>query len=136
MVRTVKKKIYIPRKTYTRLGRRITREPYYKEVLTTHPEGVPESKKFFHPDFVTGWKKTDSKEIRRDRVLEAANGDLLKAARFMNALANVTKDRETKRLAREDAKYLFDEYDRMRLRTETRGFVQKRLRRAIAERRS
>jgi hypothetical protein len=47
---------------------------------------------------------------RRRLVLKAHGGDKLASARGLLALANVTKDTETKRKADADAKYFFKEY--------------------------
>lgn len=60
----------------------------------------------------TGWRKRDPAENRRRTMIRAHNGDILAAARACQALANVTRDPETKRKARADAKYLFRLYKR------------------------
>ena len=57
-----------------------------------------------------GWRKTDSAEKRRRTASRNRGGDLLATARALQALSNVTKDRETKRLAREDAQYFYRRY--------------------------
>lgn len=54
-----------------------------------------------------GWHKKDSAEIRRGAALKARDGDELAAAHALQALANVTKDPETKERARADALYFF-----------------------------
>ena len=66
-----------------------------------------ESDKWYNPRVVTGWKKGDSINIRRNRVIDAYGGDYLAAARSMQALANVTTDSVTRREARRDAKYFY-----------------------------
>lgn len=60
----------------------------------------------------TGWRKKYPPEKRRRIMIRAHDGDILAAARACQALANVTKDPETKRKARADAKYLFELYRR------------------------
>lgn len=60
----------------------------------------------------TGWRKTDSQTTRRKIVLKSRRGDLLAAARSMNYLANKTKDPDTKRKARGDARYFYGKYKR------------------------
>jgi len=60
----------------------------------------------------TGWRKKDPAEKRRRTMIRAHDGDILAAARACQALANVTKDPETKRKAAADAKYLFRLYRR------------------------
>jgi len=60
----------------------------------------------------TGWRKEDSSEKRRRTVLRSRRGNVLAAARSLQALSNVTKDPTTKRLARSDALYFFGKYKR------------------------
>jgi hypothetical protein len=64
----------------------------------------------------TGWRKKDPANVRRRKMLRAHHGKLLSAARACQALANVTKDPVTKRLARADARYFFSEYNRRKRR--------------------
>jgi hypothetical protein len=64
----------------------------------------------------TGWKKSYPAEKRRRIMIRAHDGDILAAARACQALANVTKDPETKRKARADAKYLFELYRKQKQR--------------------
>lgn len=63
--------------------------------------------KWFHPKTHMGWAKDLPAAERRDKALKAHGGDALAAARALLALANVTKDKETRRLARADADYFF-----------------------------
>ena len=60
----------------------------------------------------TGWRKRDPAKKRRRTMIRAHNGDILAAARACQALANVTRDPETKRKAKADADYLFRLYKR------------------------
>ena len=63
------------------------------------------------PPYKLGWKKIQSERVRRQTALASRpkNWTLdhrrLSVSRALQALANVTKDSETKRLARIDAEY-------------------------------
>ena len=63
--------------------------------------------KFFHPKVHTGWHKNDNIWTRRKKALRAHKGDLLAAARALQALANVTVDTSTAREAALDARYFY-----------------------------
>lgn len=71
-------------------------------------------KKWFKPKEHTGWKKSQTAEIRRRKLLTAADKRkslkkrYLEAGRKALALANVTKDKTTKMRARADANYFFN----------------------------
>ena len=67
----------------------------------------------------TGWRKKYPPEKRRRIMIRAHDGDILAAARACQALANVTKDPETKRKARADAKYLFKLYRKKKAKRKT-----------------
>ena len=54
-----------------------------------------------------GWRKSMPQRDRIRTALNARNGNVLAAARALNALANVTSDPDTKRKARADASYLY-----------------------------
>lgn len=61
----------------------------------------------------TGWHKTQSADTRRRNLMDTTDHrkDIhdrrVQAARRMNALANVTTDRETEAKARADANYFY-----------------------------
>lgn len=63
------------------------------------------------PPYKLGWKKSQSEDTRRAKALASRpkNWKLRtrrrSAAQALQALANVTKDKETKRLAEKDAEY-------------------------------
>ena len=65
------------------------------------------------PNSLGGWKKTQSPATRRAHALASRPKTWtlahrrLSAGRALLALANVTRDAETKRKARADAKYFF-----------------------------
>ena len=54
-----------------------------------------------------GWQKTDSQSKRRTAALSSRRGNYLATARALLALANVTRDVQTAKAARSDAKYFF-----------------------------
>jgi hypothetical protein len=53
------------------------------------------------------WHKDESADERRHNALQAHNGNELATGRALQALANVTTDSETAKLARADAEYFF-----------------------------
>jgi len=68
--------------------------------------------RWFAPGPKLGWRRDLSQKRRINIALRHRNGNVLATARALNALANVTKDPETKRKARVDARKLFDLYRR------------------------
>jgi len=74
---------------------------------------MPKKEKWFKPEKETGWKKTQKPATRRRKLMAATDkrrsrhDQYVEAGRMINALANVTKDRETERKARSDAVYFF-----------------------------
>jgi len=64
--------------------------------------------KFFEPGKSLNWRKVESQSKRRDAALRSRRGNSLKAARALQALANVTQDAETAHKARSDATYFFN----------------------------
>lgn len=69
-------------------------------------------KKWYEAGVETGWQKTQSATTRRRRALKAHKGSHLAAGRGLQALANVTQDKQTARLARADAKYFFERHSK------------------------
>lgn len=65
------------------------------------------------PYSLGGWSKSQSTDVRRRHALESRpknwtlNHRRLSAARALQALANVTKDSQTKLKAGQDARYFF-----------------------------
>ncbi len=59
------------------------------------------------------WRKGLTPTGRRRLALKARGGDPLKAGRALQALSNVTKDKETKVKAGADAKYFFSKVKKM-----------------------
>lgn len=89
-----------------RNGKTIT----YKTKDRGKPGKTPESEQWFEPSKETGWKKDMAANKRRRLVLKSHKGDLLASARAMQALANVTTDRETEDKAKTDANYFYAKY--------------------------
>lgn len=58
------------------------------------------------------WHKDDSQSKRRQAALKSRRGNVLKTARALQSLANVTTDRETKRKAQADARYFYSLHKR------------------------
>ena len=71
------------------------------------PGRTPKAERWFEPSVRTGWQKDMPMAKRRRLVKSAHKGDLLASARSMQALANVTTDRETRVKAQADANYFF-----------------------------
>jgi len=89
--------------TQIRNGKRIT----FLTPDKGKPGKTPKDEQWFKPKAETGWEKEQPPNIRRARVLRAHKGDELSSARSLQALANVTTDRETESKARADARHLF-----------------------------
>ena len=66
---------------------------------------------WFDPKTHSGWSKNMPAGERRKLVLEAHDYDYLAAARSKQALANVTADKATKKVALADAKYFYRIYN-------------------------
>jgi len=70
-------------------------------------------KKWFKPEKHRGWSKDQKTTTRRRRLLDSTDkrkslhNRHLEAAKAIQALANVTKDTETEKLAKKDAGYHF-----------------------------
>jgi len=68
---------------------------------------------WFSPKSHSGWSKSQSTTTRRRKLLESTDkrkslyNRLISAGRKIQALANVTKDTTTKKLAKQDAVYFF-----------------------------
>jgi hypothetical protein len=106
---TYKRKAWIDRFGHRHPAKTVTRKAYKKKD-TGKPGRTPKRKRWFVPGKKSGWKKSSPSKTRRQSVLKAYKGDLLKAAREVQALANVTTDPETRQKALRDAKYFFQQY--------------------------
>lgn len=108
---TVRRKGYT-RKAYTRKdGTRVkaSRVPAstFKVKDRGKPGRTPKGERWYEPTTEMGWKKDMPMAQRRRLAVRAHGGDYLASGRALQALANVTTDRETKSKARADALYLF-----------------------------
>jgi hypothetical protein len=70
--------------------------------------------KWYNTSVTMGWSKHDPAHLRRYRAARAHKGNKLAAGRALQALANVTTDKTTRKLARADAVYFFDLYKKER----------------------
>ena len=107
---TYKRGSYVDRWGHSHPAIVVERSSYRKKVRRRKKT----SKKWYSPKVHSGWRKSQTAVTRRKLVLEAHEGDLLSAARSMQALANVTQDSRTRELAVADARFLFKEYRRSR----------------------
>jgi len=87
------------RVTAKRGGKRIS----YLTKDKGKPGRTPKRKRWFEPGVKMGWEKDMPMAKRRGLVLKAHGGDYLATARALQALANVTTDRETKKKAKAEA---------------------------------
>jgi hypothetical protein len=71
------------------------------------PGKTPESEKWYQHNVEMNWHKDQPAEMRRANALKAHSGDKLATGRALQALANVTTDIETAKLAKIDADYFF-----------------------------
>jgi len=79
------------------------------------PGKTPKDEQWFDPQVETGWKKEQPQSIRRQKVLRAHKGNELASAQGMQALANVSTDRETASKARQDARFFFRQHRSIRI---------------------
>ena len=99
--------IKVNRKSYVRKDGTMVKGITYYTQDKGKPGKTPESEKFYHPKVEMHWHKDQSAAVRRANALTAHNGNTLSTARALQALANVTTDAETAKLAKADADYLF-----------------------------
>lgn len=111
------KKLRIPKKTYERKAYYDRYSHYHPAKTITRkshlvkdkgePGRTPEKEKWFAPTVTMDWTKDMLLKERRANALLAHGNNYLSTARALQALANVTTDKETKIEARKDAKYFF-----------------------------
>ena len=78
------------------------------------PRKKKNSEKWFETGEPLNWHKEEGQAKRRAAALSSRNGNYLRTARALQALANVTTDSETKRKARADALYFFMKHKQKR----------------------
>lgn len=67
--------------------------------------------RWFHPgNRPLNWSKDDTQAVRRRNALNSRHGNLLKTARALGALANVSQDKDTARKARADSLYFYTQH--------------------------
>ena len=94
-------------KSYVRKDGTVVKGITYHTTDKGKPGKTPDSEKFFHPKVEMHWHKDQTAKVRRANALKAHSGSELATARALQALANVTTDAETARLAKADADYFF-----------------------------
>jgi hypothetical protein len=100
-------KIKITRKSYVRMDGTPVKGTTYYSKDKGKPGITPEGEKWYRHNVPMNWHKDESAGTRRSNALAAHKGDELATARALQALANVTTDAGTARLARADADYFF-----------------------------
>ncbi len=100
-------KIEVTRKAYVRKDGTHVRGTTYHTADKGKPGKTPESEKWYEHDVQMNWHKDDPAATRRANALQAHGGDELATARALQALANVTTDVETARMARLDAEHFY-----------------------------
>lgn len=103
------------RKGYRRKGAYV--DPSYVDPHTKlvpdrgKPGRTPKAERWFKPKgTLGGWDKDQSASERRRRAARGRSD--LSSGRALQALANVTTDRETKSVAKQDADYFFKKVKR------------------------
>ena len=109
----------IKRKGYTRKDGTKVKASTFKVKDRGEPGRTPKAEQWYEPGVKTGWEKGQPESVRRAKVLKAHKGDELASALSMQALANVTTDRETASKAARDAKYFYRQH-RGRVREQAR----------------
>lgn len=102
-----RKKLTVHRKGYTnKEGEHVAPATYVIEDRGK-PGRTPESDQWYNPKVEMDWHKDSPIEERRQKALKAHKGSLLATARALQALANVTTDKETQQEAHKDATFFF-----------------------------
>ena len=99
--------IKVTRKSYVRKDGTVVKGNTYYAKDRGKPGKTPESEKWYQHNMEMNWHKDQPAEMRRANALKAHSGDKLATGRALQALANVTTDIETAKLAKIDADYFF-----------------------------
>jgi hypothetical protein len=99
--------IKVTRKAYVRKDGTVVKGTSYYTKDKGKPGKTPESEKWYQHNVEMNWHKDEPAEVRRANAFKAHKGDELATARALQALANVTTDPETSKLAKIDADYFF-----------------------------
>ena len=100
-------KIKVTRKSYVRKDGTVVKGTTYYTKDRGRPGKTPDSEKWYQHNVEMNWHKDEPAEVRRANALKSHKGDELATARALQALANVTTDAETAKLAKTDADYFF-----------------------------
>ncbi len=103
-------KIKVTRKSYVRKDGTVVKGTTYYTKDRGKSGKTPESEKWYQHSVEMNWHKDEQAEVRRTNALKAHKGDELATARALQALANVTTDPETAKLAKTDADYFFSRH--------------------------
>jgi hypothetical protein len=104
-------KIKVTRKSYTRKNGTVVKAASYFTEDKGEPGKTPAADKWYEHNVEMHWHKNQTTEVRRANALAAHKGDTLAAARALQALANVTTDTDTAKLAKKDADYFFANHE-------------------------
>lgn len=108
---TFKNLMKVSKKVHSLLGDQgVTTKRKRKRRKVAKKKSTQSSRQWYHPKTHSGWSKSMPARKRRRLTLKAHHGNLLEAGRAKQALANVTKDPETKVKAQADAKYFFAQH--------------------------
>ena len=99
--------IKVTRKSYVRKDGTVVKGNTYYTKDKGKPGKTPESEKWYQHNVEMNWHNDQPAEMRRANALKAHSGDKLATGRSLQALANVTTDIETAKLAKIDADYFF-----------------------------
>lgn len=99
--------IKVTRKSYVRKDGTVVKGNTYYTKDKGKPGKTPESEKWYQHNMEMNWHKDQPAEMRRVNAFKAHSGDKLATGRALQALANVTTDIETAKLAKIDADYFF-----------------------------
>ncbi len=102
--------IKVTRKSYMRKDGTPVKGTTYYTKDKGKPGKTPESEKWYEHTVRMNWHKDKPASVRRANALKAHQGDELATARALQALANVTTDPETAKLAKADADYFFEKH--------------------------
>ncbi len=103
----MRKQLTVRRASYIRSDGTVVKAASYKIKDRGASGRTPKSERWFSPSVHTGWSKDSPQKTRIAKVVSAHKGDLLAAARSLQALSNVSTDPKTTRLAALDARVLF-----------------------------
>ncbi len=107
MGRLIIAQIKVTRKAYVRKdGTRVKAATYFTKDKG-EPGKTPDTEKWYEHKTEMNWHKEMAADARRANALKAHKGDNTATGRALQALANVTTDAETARIAKTDADYFF-----------------------------